>query len=101
MNCARQPGSNLNFVSSASPIFSGDKARRPAAKKSFQIYFLEQWAEWLELQFVSDAEIAMTFDVTTVTVRNWKNQVAAPRGPQVAFAMLSFPALAERLRRCG
>lgn len=68
-------------------------------KVSFEEFFRARWVAFLKANFRSDAEIAVAFNVTEVTARNWKAGLTAPRGLAVALAFRDRPDEAAALIR--
>lgn len=86
---------------SRSPLRSPDtKQRRERVHTmSFQEFFAVRWADFLRENFDTPAQIAVAFNVSTVTAQNWLNRTTAPRGHVVARAFRDYPNEARSLLR--
>lgn len=58
----------------------------------FRAKFPDQWSGFLRAHFRNAEEVAVTFDVTYQTARNWLDGSHRPSGDKVALAAVSMPA---------
>lgn len=57
----------------------------------FRAKFPDQWSGFLRAHFRNAEEVAVTFDVTYQTARNWLEGSHRPSGDNVALAAVSMP----------
>lgn len=93
-------GSRARVIAQTS-VATPDKAQRDrrAMQMSYQEFFAVRWSEFLRENFRSPEEIAVHFQVTAVTARNWLDGTTAPRGHCVARAFSTHPQQASALTR--
>ncbi|RMF02478.1 MAG: hypothetical protein D6773_08615 [Alphaproteobacteria bacterium] len=57
----------------------------------FRARFPDQWSQFLRQNFRNAEEVAVVFDVTYQTARNWIEGTHRPSGDKVALAAISMP----------